>query len=248
MKITIVTISYNQAPFLRRCIDSILLQEGVDLEYIVVDPGSSDGSRAIIESYGDRLTKIFLRDSGPAEGLNNGFSKATGDVYGFINSDDYLLPGALKRIGDIFKEINNNNIFVSGFGYTECSDGARSLIKPSVMTNLKLTYGVSTIFQQSTFFRSCMFNNVGGFNSNNKTCWDFELFLDFIIYGYKHKVFNDEIAIFSIHPDSITGSGRQNEAYRKELHRIFENTFGRRMNFSDFIIRFCLRVVKKIGL
>ena len=98
MKISIVTISFNQAKYLQQCIDSILGQTHCDLEYIVVDPGSTDGSRALIESYGNKIIKVFAPDKGPADGLNQGFKHATGQIYGFINSDDYLLPGALTSV------------------------------------------------------------------------------------------------------------------------------------------------------
>ena len=94
MKISVVTISFNQAKYLRQCIDSVLNQNYQNIEYIIVDPGSTDGSRQIIESYGDRVIKIFEKDAGPADGLNMGFSRATGDIFYFINSDDYVLPGA----------------------------------------------------------------------------------------------------------------------------------------------------------
>ena len=118
MKISIVTISYNQKQYLKACIDSILTQAECELEYIVVDAGSTDGSRELIESYGDQVIKVFERDDGPADGLNKGFACATGEVYGFINSDDYLLPGALKRVTEFFLA-HPNNAFMTGEGFTE---------------------------------------------------------------------------------------------------------------------------------
>ncbi|PMX34065.1 hypothetical protein C1Y26_29800 [Pseudomonas sp. MPR-R2A7] len=75
MKISIVTISFNQADYLKKCIDSVLSQHFNDLEYIVVDPGSTDGSREIIESYGDRLIKVFEKDTGAADGLKETLKK-----------------------------------------------------------------------------------------------------------------------------------------------------------------------------
>ena len=92
MKVSIVTISFNQARFLRRAITSVLSQDYPDIEYIVVDPGSTDGSREIINAYGPRLASvIFDPDDGPADGLNRGFQLATGDVLAYINADDALL-------------------------------------------------------------------------------------------------------------------------------------------------------------
>src|SRR3546814_9345633 len=97
MRFSVVTISYNQAKFLRRAIDSVLNQSGVDLEYIVVDPGSSDDSRAIIDSYGDRIGhRVYEPDQGPADGLNKGFAHATGDIYYYLNSDVTVELGALR--------------------------------------------------------------------------------------------------------------------------------------------------------
>ena len=88
MKFSIVTISYNQGRYLKQCIESVLSQKNVDIEYIIVDPGSSDNSREIINSYKE-IKKIYKKDKGPADGLNNGFKIATGDFFGFINSPDH---------------------------------------------------------------------------------------------------------------------------------------------------------------
>ena len=98
LKISIVTLSFNQRAYLQEAIDSVLSQGYLDLEYIVVDPGSTDGSRDLIKSYGDRIAHcIFEPDRGAADGLNKGFERATGDVFGFLNADDLLFPGALRR-------------------------------------------------------------------------------------------------------------------------------------------------------
>ena len=97
LKISVVTISYNQAEFLERCIESVLNQNYPNLEYIIVDPGSTDGSRDIIKRYEKVFSHILLDpDNGPADGLNKGFAKATGDILYFINSDDVVLPDAFK--------------------------------------------------------------------------------------------------------------------------------------------------------
>ena len=96
MRISIVTISFNQVEYLEETILSVLNQSHSDFEYIVVDPGSIDGSREIIERYRDKISKIiFERDIGAADGLNNGFKYATGDILCYLNSDDTFLP---KRV------------------------------------------------------------------------------------------------------------------------------------------------------
>src|SRR5258708_2417562 len=98
MKLSIVTISLNQEKFLERAILSVLNQASVSLEYIIVDAGSKDGSREIIERYRARLAHvIFEPDAGPADGLNKGFARATGELFGYINADDFYLPGGLAK-------------------------------------------------------------------------------------------------------------------------------------------------------
>src|SRR4051794_6060448 len=117
MRVTMVTISFNQAAYLERAMQSVLTQSYPDIEYIVVDPGSTDGSREIIQRYQDRLAAVLLEaDSGPAEGLNRGFALASGDVLGYLNSDDVLLPDAIAGAVHAFRE-NPSADVVYGHGY-----------------------------------------------------------------------------------------------------------------------------------
>src|SRR5687767_918810 len=102
-KITIVTPSYNQGHFLEETITSVLDQKYPNLEYFVVDGGSKDNSVEIIKKYEQHITWwVSEKDRGQPHALNKGFERATGDVYGFINSDDCLLPGCLNYVGKQF--------------------------------------------------------------------------------------------------------------------------------------------------
>lgn len=244
MKISIVTISFNQAKYLRQCIDSVLSQKDVELEYIIVDPGSTDGSREIIESYGDKLIKVFEDDSGPAEGLNNGFSRATGDIYGFLNSDDYFLDNSLKLIVEYFRR-NKNFSIVTGCGYVLMSDKIEKII-PSKLNYFNLLYRSATIFQQATFFKKDIYDRSCHFNESNRTCWDYEIFLDMIGLGVKHNIIGSEIAVFRVHQDSITGSGRANIAYENDLDRIFTRYKKRRWTKFDTAVSCVIRGYKYI--
>jgi glycosyltransferase involved in cell wall biosynthesis len=103
LTVSIVTPSYNQGAFLERTIQSVLNQKYPRLEYIIQDGGSSDSTADILDSYRDRLTHCESRpDRGQAHALNLGFKHARGEILGFLNSDDLLLPGTLHYVADFF--------------------------------------------------------------------------------------------------------------------------------------------------
>ncbi len=245
MKISIVTISYNQAQFLEQAILSVINQNYHNIEYIVVDPGSTDGSRDIIEKYRSRISKVVLeKDVGAADGLNKGFSFATGDVLGFLNSDDVLLPNALARIASFFNTHPRVHV-VSGCGYYTDSDGIRlRRIVPSKLTGWLYVHGGVSVFQQGTFFLAPYFRKVRGFNIENKTCWDGELFLDMALAGARFATIGDDIAHFRLHEGGITGSGRLEEEYRKDTARLFTKVTGREWSTLDAVQYMVARVAK----
>ena len=93
--VSVIILSYNYARYLEQCIESVLAQDYEPLEVIVVDDGSTDDSRAVIESYDGRLLASFKQNGGMVSAMNHGFELAQGAVVMFVDSDDYLLPGAV---------------------------------------------------------------------------------------------------------------------------------------------------------
>ena len=103
MKISLVTPSFNQVQYIGRTIDSVLAQRGdFELEYRVIDGGSTDGTLDVLAGYGPRLTWVSEPDRGQVDAINKGLGAATGDVVGWLNSDDVLLPGALAQVAAAF--------------------------------------------------------------------------------------------------------------------------------------------------
>lgn len=243
MRISIVTLSYNQRAFLRQAIDSVLQQDHSDLEYILIDPGSTDGSREIIGHYGEQLSHvIFESDCGAADGLNKGFGRASGEVFGFLNADDLLLPGALRRVADFF-ESNPQCDIALGNGYVVDAQG-RNLrhVRARDFTVKRYLYGGMRWLQQSTFFRREAFLHSPKFNAENRTSWDGELFVSMVQRGATVGYINGDLGAFRLHDTSISGTGRLLEAYRKDCRRIFRQIRGRDWRLTDELLAFLYRI------
>jgi glycosyltransferase involved in cell wall biosynthesis len=234
MKITLVTISFNQAQYLESTICSVLEQGYHDLEYIVVDAGSTDGSREIIERYRDRIAQIiFEPDEGPADGLNKGFARATGEIYAYLNSDDLLLPGALAAVARAFAEDPNCDLI---YGHGLAIDSKGVVLKPirSDRFNLRrAAYGNSIIIQQAAFWKKRPFHEVSGFNKLNKLSWDGELWIDLALVGKRFKRKNAYWGAFRIHEQSITRNFHDSEKYHLEQRRLLEKALGRPFQYWD---------------
>lgn len=246
-RVSIVTISFNQAAFLERTILSVLNQEFPDIEYIVVDPGSTDGSREIIEKYRSRISKIILRpDRGAADGLNGGFSEATGEILGFLNSDDLLLPGAVAeavKFLDAHKEVD----VVSG--HSNLIDARDRFLRHLYSDRMSLKsciYWGVILMQPSTFFRRGIFENVGGFRSENRACWDGELFLDMALAGGRFAVVDQFWSAYRIHAESITGSKSNADRIHRANDAIFARVMGRNPQKYDRMLAFGYRVLRHI--
>jgi len=245
MKLSIVTNSFNQAPFFEEAILSVLGQSYPNIEYIVVDPGSTDGSREIIQKHLSRIACVILEaDNGPADGLNRGFRDATGDILGYINADDAYLPGAFGKVAAVFEK-NPSIDVVYGHGYL--IDENNRIIRRLYSDPFDLRryiYGGVTVMQQSTFIRREAFLAVGGFNVHNRTCWDGELILDLALRGKKFNLINEFLACFRIHHTSISGSGRLNDQYIRDLGRLFWKARGREKSKLDKLYSQVVRLEK----
>lgn len=246
MRISIVTISYNQGRFLEQAIRSVIDQDDADMEYIVVDPGSTDGSREIIERYRSRIGKIiFEPDAGPADGLNKGFACATGDIYGYLNSDDYFEPGAFGRVARVFEAKPDVDVLCGAVRIVD--GGGKARLRKLIADRFDLKRymaGVSVVGQQGTFFRRRAFERSDGFNLTNRTCWDGELLVDFAMKGCRFAVMHRVLGNFRIHQESISGSGRLNERYQNDQRRILQQLEAANIKI-DPVNRAALRIWRK---
>lgn len=246
--ISIVTISFNQAQYLREAIDSVLNQEYPRLQYVVVDPGSTDSSRELIDSYGPKIAeRVYERDSGPADGLNRGFARATGDVLGYLNADDVLLPGTLQKVAEFFTSYPNVDV-VSGHANIIGPDG--QTLRESYSDRFRpsrVLYRAANVMQPSTFFRREAYARTNGFNVANRLDWDTELFLDMHAHGAVFANVDEVFSGFRLHATTVTSQHRNSLILRQELRSLFENRRGRRWKWYDHPIRWSYLAAKYLG-
>jgi glycosyltransferase involved in cell wall biosynthesis len=237
IKISIVTNAFNQGQYLADAINSVLSQDWPSVEYLVVDPGSTDRTPEIIgemqRKYPGRIILITERDEGPADGLNKAFARATGDLLGYINADDLYLPGCF-RAATRAAQSNPKAAAVYADGYKANAQGR--IVGRVVSTRFspkKFVYGGALVLQQSTFYRAEAFRAVGGFNPQNRTSWDAEILLNMQLKKMSLVHVPGYWSIFRIHSESITGSQRLAEESRKTHARYFETVMGREKKALD---------------
>jgi glycosyltransferase involved in cell wall biosynthesis len=176
--VSIVTPSYNQAHFLEETIQSVLGQSYPNLEYLIVDGGSTDGSREIIERYAGRLAWwVSERDKGQTDALNKGFARARGDILAWINSDDTYLPGAIAEAVD-YLQAHPEAGMVYGDANLVDEHGAVLGPFPARQTDYRrLRQGFVHIPQQSAFFRGDLWRQVGPLDPSFYFAMDYDLWV-----------------------------------------------------------------------
>ncbi|HBA89858.1 MAG TPA: glycosyltransferase [Geobacter sp.] len=212
-KITIVTPSYNQASFLEETIKSVILQEYPNLEYIILDGGSNDGSVEIIQKYAEHLTYWqSAKDNGQADAIARGFSMATGDIIAWLNSDDVLLPNALEKVGAYFAGHPEEECVVGGCLHI---DEAGHVIQNRDRLPT-FTYGVRVTFdkllfcgcgfnQPASFWKRSAFESAGGIDTSMRFCFDYDMFFR-LARRRPFGVIKDFLACFRIHGESKTST------------------------------------------
>jgi glycosyltransferase involved in cell wall biosynthesis len=185
VKFSIVTPSFNQAEFIERTIHSVLDQQGdFELEYLVVDGGSTDGTQEILERYRGRLAWISESDAGQVAAIDKGFARTTGEVVAWLNSDDVYLPGALEAVGRALREPGARWCF----GQCRVADEQDREIRRAISRyknwllrrySLRRLLTKNFIPQPATFFRRELLEQTGPLDPAYHYAMDYDLWLRF---------------------------------------------------------------------
>src|SRR5512141_2159441 len=207
-KISLVTPSLNQGKFIRATIESVLSQGYPDLEYRVQDGGSTDGTVAVLREFEARVPFVSEKDRGQADAINRGLSKATGEVLGYLNSDDILFPGALAAVGEAFAS-DPDLVFVWGrASYLDeaGSPVSRYLARPDAIERIA---DACFIAQPAAFFRRRVREELGPFDESLHHTMDYDYWLR-IAARYprsKMRFLDRDLAGCRMHADAKTVAG-----------------------------------------
>jgi len=195
-KISVITPSYNQGKYLEKTIQSVLGQHYPNLEYIIIDGGSTDNSTEIIQKYKSFISfAVSEKDSGQSHAINKGFSLASGDIFCWLNSDDYFLPNTLMQVAKIF--MSTKASFVYGNGY--------NLVNNQLIPNIS---GISfdrylripMFIQPSCFWKKEIHQPIW---EDLHCTMDYELWLR-IVKGNKRKYLNKFLSVALVHEEAKT--------------------------------------------
>ena len=207
-KISLVTPSLNQGRFIRATLESVLSQGYPDLDYGVQDGGSTDGTLAVLREFEARVPFVSGKDAGQADAINRGLARATGEVLGYLNSDDVLLPGALAAVGETFAS-DPDLVFVWGrASYLDEAGNAVSpyLVRPDAIERLA---DACFIAQPAAFFRRKVWEEIGLFDESLHHTMDYDYWLRIAArYPASRTRFLDrELAGCRVHADAKTVAG-----------------------------------------
>ncbi|MBT3249548.1 MAG: glycosyltransferase [Candidatus Pacebacteria bacterium] len=221
-KVSIVTPSFNQGKFLERTILSVLDQKYPNLEYVIIDGGSTDGSQKIIKKYQKHLHFWeSKRDRGQSHAINKGFEKTDGEVMAWINSDDILRPGSLRLVASIFDKFNEINWLTSLPSTINDQDYQLYLAQPPLYLRNFIQRGWYTrkfmgfIMQEGTFWRRSLWKKAGGKLEEVPYSMDLKLWQSFSEHEKLYCV-HACLASYRLNPDRKNNDSHQ--SYYQEIN------------------------------
>lgn len=202
MKISIVTPSFNQGEFIERTIKSVLGQKGEDIELIVIDGGSTDGTVEILKEYGDKIKWISEKDGGQTGAINKGMGMATGDVMAYLNSDDTYEPGTLSAVAKYFEE-NPETFIVYGRGRHIDEMDSYMNDYPTDIVDREILRRKCPICQPTVFWRRELWKKIGEFDETLSFGMDYDYWIR-VSAEYKFGFINQYLANTRLHQGAKT--------------------------------------------
>jgi len=241
-KISIITPSFNQARFIDANIQSVLLQEYPNVEHIIIDGGSTDGTIKILEKY-SHLHWISEKDRGQSHALNKGFKMATGDIIGWLNSDDTYCPNIFQVVAEQFGGENVKVICGDGYEMDEDGNVTRPLYSRGVSSEILVRYWKwkYEYIQPAFFFHRDVFNGVGFLDENLYYTMDYDFFIR-LGKQYEFHYLPQPLANYRLYVGSKTGRNflKFIPDYMWEMQKVSHRYWGKpyRIKYYEYLFSF----------
>lgn len=223
--VTIVTPSYNQGRFIEETILSVLNQDYPNIEYIVMDGGSTDNTYDILKKYSGRITWFSEKDKGQTDAINKGLRLAKGEILAYLNSDDTYLPGAVTRAVQYLTFENPDSPFVYGEGYHITAEGTIIERYPTEPFNFQHLAETCFICQPTTFWKRDVIEKIGLFDEELHYAMDYDYWIRIAKHYGTLGYISDYLANSRLYQETKTMSKRL-EAHA-EILNVIRKQYGR---------------------
>ena len=194
-KISIITITFNSEKTLEETIESVVSQGYDNLEYLIIDGKSTDGTLDIVDRYREHINFVVSEpDKGISDAFNKGIAHATGEIIGIINSDDVLLPGALKTLSDNYEA--DVDVYRGNTVLWDSEKGTKISTRPTM--EFPIYKRIKSVCHQSTFIRKEAYIKYGDFDLRFKYMMDADILHRYYIKGAKFKYIDKDLAAFRL--------------------------------------------------
>ena len=224
LRVSAVTPSYNQGRFIGRTIESVLSQDVPDLEYVVMDGGSTDETVSVLESYGDRLRYRSERDKGQPDAVNKGIAATTGEVIAWVNSDDVYYPGALQAVLEVFESRPEVDVVYGDADHIDVDDAVIEPY-PAEPFDLERLKSRCIICQPAAFFRRRAVERFGALDLRWQYTLDYEFWLRLAKGGAVFAYLPRKLAGSRFYPQTKTSGAKL--TVHAEINDMMAATFGR---------------------
>lgn len=238
-KISIITITYNSEQYVEDAVKSIVSQDYPNIEYVVIDGGSTDRTLDILQSYQSYISCLISeKDNGISDAFNKGIAHCTGDIIGIINSDDYLLPGALRAIADAYEkdvDVYRSNDIIWNVKTDNRFREVPSMKFPLIPLSLNVAH-------QGTYVSSRCYDKFGTFDLSLRYCMDRDFLTRCYLQGAKFKYVNYDTAVYRWADGATTRSIIDK---RSDYFRLITNNGGNKVQAVFFFSYMLFRDIAK---
>lgn len=243
MTFSIITVCYNSAKTIRETIESVLSQDFGNVEYIIVDGLSNDGTQEIVKSYGAKIaTFISEKDSGLYDAMNKGIDLATGDIIGILNSDDlYVDSGTLSKVANIFRQGNVDVVYGDLYYFkTGAPNVPIRYYKGGTFSLSRVSYGLMPP-HPTLFVRKTIYERYGKFDIQYSLSADFDLILRFLgVHNLNFKYIPEILVKMRLGGKSTNSLRRTMVMNREDIHSCRKH--GIKTSLFKFYLKYPIKI------